>query len=431
MLAGTPRIVEELLHEAGVPASSLPEVALAAAGTGRFVLFDSQNSRSATRARRAQRQGLQCIDLRNLLPSGADAAQLGQDADADPHLAFESSLARPFLEQLKLTLEELGGAWVRVADYPFPFQSVISVGIRHVSDELADFASIAAALPGQATHFVSSRLRSDRLQFLSEAGEIDLAWQIESDERNASARRTLSHWTTRRMRFRDAFLHPQGILVEGEWKDPPSSRKLRELGFDYSCHESPGVACRALARPRGVFEPDWIRFNTLALPPQLHFVDWIGRHYQSGCPLFLTASTNRLDLVRELMELSADARRCTLMWRASFGLFARWWRLRQGVKLSVWRREHGYEIHAGGEFGSFAWGIEIWRGQHHATLPLRQTEMVVADNGLVYALSPRRTPAGCSALTNGLREMNKPADQPGTPDPNLSKSHFRRKGRLE
>jgi hypothetical protein len=405
MLAGTPRPVGELLREAGVPAEPLPDVPLFAAGTGRFVLFDSRNARSAARARRAAAQGLSCIDLQSLLPASGSSASLALEHETGQNLAAESVTARAFLEQLKQAVETLGGAWVRIADYPFPYQSAISIGIQHVSEEPADFASIAAALPRQATHFVSSRLRADRLADLAQAGQPDLGWQITADDRESSPRRTLSHWTTRRQRFADAHLSPAGLAVDGEWGNAPGTKKLLELGLRYSCHQSPGIACRADSRSRRSSETPWIRFSTLALPPQERFLEWVGEHYQSGCPLFLATTTERLHLVQELLRLSSDAQRCSLMWQTSFGSFARWWVLRRQFQLRVWRTDVGHEIHASGDFGRFAWGVEIWRGQHRATLPLRAAELVVPDDGLVYAQSLKRAPAGCTTPGDHVRKL--------------------------
>ncbi|MBI3861496.1 MAG: hypothetical protein HY290_06340 [Planctomycetia bacterium] len=405
MLAGTPRPVGELLREAGVPAEPLPDVPLFASGTGRFVIFDSRNTRSAARARRAASQGLSCIDVQSLLPAASEADSLSLDHETEQLLAAESATARSFLDGLKAAVEQLGGAWVRIGDYPFPYQSAIAIGIQHHSEELADFSDIAAALPRQATHFVSSRLRADRLAHLAAAGPADLGWQITADDRESSSRRTVSHWATRLARFAEAGLCPEGILLDAPWKNAPRTNKLLELGLRYSCQISPGIACRADSRSRIPGDPAWIRFSTLALPPPERFLEWVGEHYQSGCPLFLATTTERLDLVQELLNLSSDARRCSLMWQTSLGEFSRWWALRRQLRLRVWRTDTGHEIHATGDFGRFAWAVEIWRGQHRATLPLRTAEFVVPDDGLVYSQSLKRAPAGCTTPGEHVRNL--------------------------
>ncbi|HEY2249588.1 MAG TPA: hypothetical protein VGH74_00960, partial [Planctomycetaceae bacterium] len=389
MLAGVPRPVTELLREAGIPAEALPDVPLFAAGTGRFVLYDPKNSRSAARARRAAAHGLKPIDLRALMAGPGngmpgDFDELSLEHETDWRLAGECAAARNFLEQLKTAVESHGGAWVRLADYPFPYQSAICVGVEHVSDDLADFAQVARALPGMATHFMSSRLRADRLTDLAQSAGADLGWQINAADCESSPRRTLSHWTTRLERFAAANLVPSGLAFSGERDNTPGINKLWQLGLRYSCHQSPGVACRAEIQLRALPGAAWIRFSTLTLPPADLFLEWVAEHYQSGCPLFLAATTARIELVKELLRLSGDAGRCSLMWRTTFGEFARWWAQRRQLKLQVWRTGSGHEIHASGDFGAFPWGVELWRGNHRATLPLRQTEVAIADEGLVY-----------------------------------------------
>src|SRR5262249_44380628 len=153
--------------------------------------------------------GLKTIDLRDIVPSSTSLPALSVAGDGLSWPGPESS-AREFLERLKAEIESRGGVWVRLADYPFPYQSAICLGIEHLSEELAGFAAIAATLPGKATHFVSSRLRPDRLAFLSQVGSVDLGWEILPEDCERSARRTLSHWTTRMQRFGAAELRPAG-----------------------------------------------------------------------------------------------------------------------------------------------------------------------------------------------------------------------------
>src|SRR5258708_2385299 len=109
MLALVPRPVVRLLREAGIPAEPLPKVPLLANGTGRFVLFDVHNPRSAAVARRAATQGLKAINLRDLAPSAGEYARLLVEFESGSRPQIESATARAFLEQLKMAVETLGG----------------------------------------------------------------------------------------------------------------------------------------------------------------------------------------------------------------------------------------------------------------------------------------------------------------------------------
>lgn len=406
MLAEVPRAVERRLREAGIPVEPLSDVPLLAAGTGRFVVFDSRNPHSAARARQAAVHGLKIIDLRELLPASDDLPQLlEEDDDSGWQLAAESAPVNVLLDRLKKAIELLGGVWLRIADYPFPYQSAICLGIEHLSEELADFAAIAATLPGKATHFVSSRLRADRLAFLSQAGATDLGWQIRHDDYKSLPRRTLAHWTTRQGRFAAGGLQPGGLALGRDAGPAPETSRLLTLGLRYSCLEAPGVACRAETHLRADDQTPWIRFSTVVLPPRDRILEWVAAHYQSGCPLFLTASTARLDLVQELLRLAGDAGRCSLMWQTSFGEFSRWWASRQQLRLQVWHSETGYEIHATGETVRYPWAVEIWRGNHVATVPLRNSTQTIPDEGLVYSQSLKRNPAGCTMPGDDVRSL--------------------------
>src|SRR5206468_1527006 len=131
-----------------------------------------------------------------------------------------------------------------------------------------------------------------------------------------------------------ANLHPAGLALGNEAGAVPAINRLAQLGLRYGCLKSAGIACCAELGSRAAGAPAWIRFGTRALPPQERFVEWIGEHYQSGCPLFLSASTERLELVQELLRLAGDAGRCSLMWQTSFGEFSRWWAARRQLRLT-------------------------------------------------------------------------------------------------
>jgi hypothetical protein len=431
MLAGMPRAVETLLHEAGVPAEALPKVPLLAAGVGRFVLYHSKNDRSAGRARRAASCGLTPIDLCELLPAVEDFARLTVECPSGWGTGCESPLAASFLERLKIAIESQGGVWVRLADFPFPYQSAICLGVEHHSEELAEFRDIAATLPGRATHFVSSRLRADRLAFLAEASSTEIGWQIQPADCEGSIRSTLSHWQTRMARFAAANIQPVGLAVRDESLTAPPISRLRQLGLSFSCLESADRNGRVASSPPGAHGAAWTRFIVRPLPPRDLFVEWVGEQYQAGSPLFLAATTERLDLVQELLRLSGDARRCSLMWQTSLGEFSRWWTDRRRVRLQVWRTDAGLAIHADGDFGAYPRAVEIWRGSHLATLPLRQPELNIADEGLVYLKSTGRNPAGCTIPGASVNKFSAPPNGERSSGPSLIRYRFRRKGSSE
>jgi hypothetical protein len=393
MLAGVPRPVGELLRAAGLPVESLPQVALLASGSGRFLLFDSRSPTSVAQSRRAARQGLIPLDLR-ALSEQADWPESGET----PFDSATSAAAAAFLERLKLEIEQRGGIWIRVSDYPFPYQSAIGIALEHSADDVTDIASAARALPGKTTHFVSSRFRGAALQELAQI-PVELGWRIDQEDCEGSGRKTLARWEARLERFRGAGLDPRGLFLANPDLPLPSIRALAALGWNYDCRVESASSCRIDPGKRSLAVPSWSRFRSAPLPPREAFVEILGEHYQSGYPLFLAASAGQSDLAADLGSFLGDAARCSLMWHTSLGEFERWQRLRRQMQLQVWRREGGCEIHANGEFGGALWGLEIWRGNHLAAIPFQTAEIYVSDDGLVYLHATKKTPGGC-ALSN-------------------------------
>jgi hypothetical protein len=387
MLAGVPAPVANLLRDAGVPVEPLPRLTLAAAGTGRFVLYDSQNGRSAGLARRALREGLSPIDLHPLAG--------GEDREGIDSIRGASSIenSRRFLERLKEELEQRDGVWARIADFPFPYQSALGLAIEHHPDTSRESGEVIGPLRDRATHFVSSRLRGESLTRLAAIDRLDLGWKILPEDCKATARGTRSHWRTRLARFQSAGMNPGGILPGEGNPRVPAPRSLRSLGFQFACHPRDGICRQVEASP----PDDWLRIGISRATPAETAIDEITEHYQAGTPLFLSFSTAQPEDIRNLFRLVSDAERCSLMWQTSLNEFANWWRLRRRLRVQVFRRAAGYEIHSPDDVASRAWGIELWRGEHVATLPLHSPVLHLQDEGLIFHRAHRKSPAGCSA----------------------------------
>lgn len=94
----------------------------------------------------------------------------------------------------------------------------------------------------------------------------------------------------------------------------------------------------------------------------------------------------------------------TVPWQRLREDFSRWRQLRRKIELQAWRTDGGYEIHAAGDLQSFRPGIEIWRGKHLATLPLRGSVLNVRDDGLPFVLTAHQSPAGMAASHEKFHE---------------------------
>lgn len=430
MLAGLPRPYAELLREAGVPATSLPRIALTASGTGRFVLFDSRISASASQARRAKGQGLDPIDIAGFAPQWATGLQKSTDHTA--------TLSRQrFLEQLKRELEIRGGVWMRLADCPFPYQSVCCLAIQHSSHTAVDWIADSERLPRSTTHFVSSHLSAGELAALATVGVPNLGWRIEAQDSRHSSREMLSQWATDMERFQAHALTVCGVSPVDESHTLPEASFLRQLGLTYALEQGLASACRTETETADKDER-WLRIQsqTLAslgtvprsttLPPAVHSrtttdsqqridsahvfgersdspfpasfanwtIEWVREHYQAGSPLFIQALVDQEPQMQALANLASSVRRCSLMWQPSLAEFASWWKLRRQLSFQAWQTPEGCEIHIPAEEPAGLWAVEIWRGNHFTTVPLRQPILHIRNDGLVYVRAESKSPCG-------------------------------------
>ncbi len=86
-----------------------------------------------------------------------------------------------------------------------------------------------------------------------------------------------------------------------------------------------------------------------------------------------------------------------LLWRVEPTEFSAWWRLRSHLELKFWQSPTHYHIDCPKLDTSFCPVLEIWRGNHLASVPLRSESIVVKKEGLVFQQQPTRHPAGFTA----------------------------------
>lgn len=126
LLAGVPGPVEEWLRQAGIPVARFGKRNTALGrvrpGQGRFVLFDGRNPSSRSAAETARSLGAAVIDVTSLMAAGSPLHLLG--FRKQPGRSRQEMKAK-FYRRLKEKLERLGGVWLRVADYPFPYRSAL------------------------------------------------------------------------------------------------------------------------------------------------------------------------------------------------------------------------------------------------------------------------------------------------------------------
>ena len=145
LLAGVPPLIEESLQLAGIPVKQFRAAAFIAknsqSSAGRYVIYDSKNAAAQAEATTAKFYGLATIDIADLLMN-CDNTDQKDVSPARPH-----SVGSKFLTRLKKRIEKLGGLWIRVADFPFPYQSVLCRGEIPIHGTISRWAKVLARLP--------------------------------------------------------------------------------------------------------------------------------------------------------------------------------------------------------------------------------------------------------------------------------------------
>jgi hypothetical protein len=143
LTAGLPQPVEAWLRLAGVPVVPLRSAnihARTADASAQLLLFDSSDANACSDARQASDSGVRTLDTAAIWESGA----LSSGANRT-----QRQVRARVLERLKREIERTGGTWIRLADYPSPFQCAACFGTRPASTLLAQFAGAFEFLPAR------------------------------------------------------------------------------------------------------------------------------------------------------------------------------------------------------------------------------------------------------------------------------------------
>lgn len=456
MTAGLAPALVRWLRLVGLPVTELSRMPLSAEGPGRFVLFDSRVGTSIARMKAGRRLGLYPLDLAEIeaaIPGGL--AKLTDHESGIVRALDERELLRRFIDELKLRLESAGGVWARLADYPHPYRAALSVAV----DQPDLLRWLPAPLP--ITCFVDTRLRDEDLKGLLLVPSVEIAWRVTAADVEATPRKTTTHWQTRRERFARAGWPVAGLKLVEPVAGLPRSGDLGRMGFAYTARTGPwdlatirsaadaGPEPLALSVERvtgengqigcdrsswialGADASRWQRLDTAhvlhpapvasgPVGPVRHLADrlrspeyqeQIRRRLRAGEPVLLDLPGSDVD-EDALVALRAAGQAAPLVWSCALATFARWQKLRMQTRISVWRRDFGYEVHAESPLsGDATVGVELWRGHHMANLPLTREILDIPDQGLLFQ-TPETSPAGWrSAPTHLSRRPFDDADR--------------------
>ena len=123
---------------------------------------------------------------------------------------------------------------------------------------------------------------------------------------------------------------------------------------------------------------------------------WIATaKYQAGEPIFLYGHPeHRLGrfphVLRGVLETVSQF---AAVWKTTLSEFAAWWRARATLQLRVYRDGANFEIYVDSRPPGYRCGVEYWRGEHSAPMPLDEPMVRFSPAALVFqGRKPRDLP---------------------------------------
>ena len=304
LASGLPEALESWLRLAGVPVSPFGSRYLRAhpgeEASARLLLFDSRVQDACADARSAHERGLRVLDTAAIWEVGA----IPQGGSRN-----QRTNRSRLLERLKSDIERSGGIWMRLADYPFPYQSAVCYGTESAGKTVSRFAGAFEPVPTRfaETAPVACRRVSDSTYLVDRTSEEGAATQE----------------------------NPTGDDIE----------------------------------------------------------TWVRRRCTQGLPFVVHDAAPSIE-----GDVPFDTRRFPLLWQTTFEEFANWWQRRAEIAFRARCRGNVFQIECDDELGDCSPMLELWRGQHVASFPLRCGTMTVREDGLVFAQEHHRHPAGFAPL---------------------------------
>ena len=128
LISGLPVFAIQWLRIAGIPAVPFQTSTLSRQGStaaGQILIFDARNASGRLDSRMARECGAEVINVADLLPRAEILPQHGGGVPDEQQAIRLRTHRAAFFDELKLRIESAGGFWLRLADYPFPFQSAL------------------------------------------------------------------------------------------------------------------------------------------------------------------------------------------------------------------------------------------------------------------------------------------------------------------
>ncbi len=408
------------LEQEGIPFSRRAESVM----EGRFVLFDSSLGpcRPLCFGQKAidvdsLREDHQPDPFEQLLDVGAERHSwqiAGLSLSEEISRVDRRDVRRRLLGRLRERIERAGGIWLSVGAFPFPYRSALNVRIDYDQYDADDFAATLDALAGEeeaTTHFVNAAAYLHHDEALARLEGLDVGSHgyrhhtyLTEKENRLNVGRGIET-------LRVLGIEPSGFAAPGGRFGVELAAALESLGVGHSSEfglafdELPfspngGHLLQVPVHPvcLGLFletvEGEGARRNSATQQAVRASIDYFRQtardKYHAGEPVFFYGHpTGRLGRYPQVLRAIFDtADQFGAIWKTTLSEFARWWRARADVRLSVVGQPEQYMVTASGLPAGYRVAVEFHHGQNAARMPLAGRAMRFSPSALAYESRP-------------------------------------------
>ncbi len=425
VLAHVPVSLLRALEQEGVPTVAWS----AEAAAGRFVLYDSK--RGACPALHANQRPIDVHLLRSPCEDDAFAALDderavlkswrvgGLEVTETVARVDKRALRARLMHELRQLIERAGGVWMRVAAFPYPYRSAFNFRLDHdhyIREDFERFNQASRGYEDCLSHFVNGAAfqgHRDALRALLGQDVGSHAFHhhtyVDAAENHANIARGIA--LLRSAGFEPSgFVSPLGrynrglshvleqlgvshssefALAYDDWPFYPSGSRVLQLPVHPICL---GIVLEAAQREWG----EGLDAQRRAADAMAEYFRWIASSkYQAGEPIFLYGHPDgRLGRWPHVWQaLLGTVDEFAAVWRTTMTEFARWWRERQRVRFRVEALNDHYVVHVEQALSGYRFGIEYWRGEHVAPMPLDRAKLEFSPQALAFqGRRPRAMP---------------------------------------
>jgi len=425
VLADVPDGLARALEQEGVPAEPFSP----GSGQGRVVLFDSR-----ARGRPGVEAGQVAVDVHRLRELFRHDPFVALGDEGSTRAAWALGPYRPteevarvdkrwvrwrLLAHLRSMVEDAGGIWIRLSSCPWPYQSALNFRIDYDEYHPSDFRAVQDAMAGyeEATsHFVCGASYESARGALARLRGLDVG----SHGYHHHTYRTVEENVTNIARGIDvlvrAGLQPSGFAAPHGRFHRNLLKAAETLGIEHSSEfglaydEVPfrpaagGVlevpvhpVCLGIVQEAARAGKNGSPTDTPAAPARAwveHVRGFADAQHRLGEPIFLYGHpTGRLGRYPQaLAAVLHDTSNLPAVWKTTLAEFARWWRFRIQVRLTVWLEHGSYVVKVERPPGPYRLAIRYYRGQRMAVVPLEAEAVRFSPNALSYVCQPAELP---------------------------------------